>query len=115
MRAIIFVFSAILFFGACIGGIVALVIKPRSPHQLQAAAASGSSPSSSVLNADVRAQIETLVRQNGIPGYAVAVVRAGVTTEFGAWGNRTEAGDKVDENVRLLSILQSSLLKTPYI
>jgi CubicO group peptidase (beta-lactamase class C family) len=114
MRAINFVFSAILFFGACIGGIVALVIKPRS-HQLQAAAASGSSPSSSVLNADIRAHIETLVRQNGIPGYAVAVVRAGVTTEFGAWGNRTEAGDKVDENVRLLSILQSSLLKTPYI
>jgi hypothetical protein len=62
---------------------------------------SRSNTGSPVLDDALRAKIAAIVQQNGVPGYSLAILRVGASTEqeFGAWGLRTEAGDKVDENV----------------
>jgi hypothetical protein len=55
-----------------------------------------------VLDDALRSKISQLVTENGVPGLAVGLLRVGAEAEveFGSWGNRTEAGAQVDENVR---------------
>jgi hypothetical protein len=56
-----------------------------------------------LLTDEVKAGIAAVLKQNGMPGYSMTIVGLGGpdNVEHAFWGNRTEAGDKVDELVSL--------------
>jgi hypothetical protein len=62
----------------------------------------------SVLDSKLRSKISTIVGKGGIPGYSVAVFRAGAgdDVEYAQWGNRTEEGDSVAADVRRERLLR---------
>ena len=49
--------------------------------------------------------IEELMRNNSIPGLALAVVDSTGKAELGAWGNRTEDGDPMTSDVSVPLLL----------
>jgi hypothetical protein len=57
-----------------------------------------------VLSPDIRSKISELVKSHGITGYSLGVFGAG-RDEYAQWGNRTEDGDLIGEDVRLNSEL----------
>jgi hypothetical protein len=64
----------------------------------------GAKPSGRILNAELRSKIGKIFEEHTIPGYSVGIFRLGAAEEeeYGSWGNRTEAGDPVTENVSTL-------------
>jgi hypothetical protein len=55
---------------------------------------------SKVLTPEVSASIDAIRRNASIPGYSIALVKLGKETEFGSWGNMTEDGKLISEDVR---------------
>jgi hypothetical protein len=53
-----------------------------------------------VLTPEVSASIDAIRRNASIPGYSIALVKLGKETEFGSWGNMTEDGKLISEDVR---------------
>jgi hypothetical protein len=60
-------------------------------------------PSDRILDAELRSKIGKIVKEHIIPGYSIGIFRLGAVEEeeFGQWGNRTEAGDPMTENVSI--------------
>jgi hypothetical protein len=61
----------------------------------------GAKPSDRILSSELRTKIGKIVEEHFIPGYSVGIFRLGAAEEeeYGQWGNRTEAGDPMTENV----------------
>ena len=65
-----------------------------------------------VITPDVSALAERLLKKHHVPGLSVGVVRLtedAVLTEIGTWGNKTEDGDAVQPDVRILSMFNRGL------
>jgi hypothetical protein len=58
-------------------------------------------PSDRILNAELRSKINKILEEHIVPGYSVGIFRLGATEEeeYGHWGERTEAGDPMTEDV----------------
>jgi hypothetical protein len=57
-----------------------------------------SSSTSGYLSMEIRSKISELVKLHGITGYSLGVLSTG-TEEYAQWGNMTDDGRLVDENV----------------
>lgn len=63
-----------------------------------------------ILTPSLEEYIRAVKRAMNIPGLSVAVVHAEDETEFGAWGIRSEDGDPMTSDVRLLHHSRLSFL-----
>ena len=73
-----------------------------SPHSAARNNVELTTGSASAITPEISALAESLIADYNVPGISVGVVRlngSSVTTEFGAWGNRTEDGDPADSQV----------------
>jgi hypothetical protein len=79
-------------------GIFAAASSPQVPF------ASNRTPSTEVLTQELRDELAASLARTGKFGYAVGVVRphAKVQMEYFMWGNRTEDGEPMTQDVRLL-------------
>ncbi|KAM5536134.1 hypothetical protein V8D89_010233 [Ganoderma adspersum] len=73
-----------------------------SPHSAAHNNVELATGSASAITPEISALAESLIADYNVPGISVGVVRlngSSVTTEFGAWGNRTEDGDPADSQM----------------
>lgn len=82
---------------AGLGYVCALVAPPNAQTPLGLFSSDGK-----VISPELYDTISTILINNTVPGYSLAIVRPGADTkvEYGTWGNRTEDGDEVTPNVR---------------
>ena len=81
-----------------LGYVAALATPPNAQTPLDLFSSGGK-----VISPELYDTISTILRNNTVPGYSLAIVRPGADTkvEYETWGNRTEDGDEVTPNVRV--------------
>lgn len=63
-----------------------------------------------LIDHDFSSFVKKSMKDGGVPGLSLAIVKPDGTTELGAWGNKTEDGDSVTPDVSALYSLFRILL-----
>lgn len=71
----------------------------------------GTSGNGTVIDQQLSAVIEDLMQANNITGMSIGILSPSGEVEFGAWGNRTETGEKVASDVGFISPHVHTILK----
>jgi hypothetical protein len=100
-------FTALL--GLTVAGLVVNAADQRPLTTPDLAAGAFNHETGVVLDDALRTRIEETLQDQNVTGYSVGILRLAQSSsnpeeediiEFGQWGNRTEAGDPVTQNVR---------------